>query len=854
MSVKIDSILFQDSYTGTYSGGADTGADFLMGCVGDFMYATIDFHVSWSILDSNIDFSSSDKTLTLKPCGLLTADWIQAGFSKGDTIAVVDSASNDGNFTITDITSNVIIVAEAVANESASGVNVYGTTAVHAIDFFYNLTQNTNQRRQPLGTAWGPNNPARLSQNSNFNSITDPNSIQKYSGIANIYYGGYAFMEPNATSLAWYTDTVDGINCKPKLTFLGTSADYKQQYQIVFPFLITPFFTANQLSLLQNAYAQSKSTGVNLVDLVPPELFNQLQFVYQIDAKYTTNQRIINHTTDINETFEESNISWFNSFFPSGVYDYAGNLLTQSQFKFVSIVYTDNLGNVITEIDFNQETNVVLKYTVTSGSPSRLIDSLFVLNFAYAPGTTNEYQGYSAAHQGGFRKAFLHDRAVTSEGGATVNGDKFGTAFQAITGCSATHGGGNVTVSFKINLGATSKAVFENASEQNRNYLLWVTPQSNTATEMVNSNRSAIIADVNLATTNTDDGSLFSIVTNNQSDVYFYKCDDCNEVSDLANPETAFNDYVGGYGISYAQFKVKKGSIIKSIKTSFEVQVRVAATSVLLGSFPVEEWNNDTSSFWDGTLTQINIDQPRTFPLPTDDLRNTRKIYRQTNLDTSEYYFYSLIYGFQLGYQYWQSVLNYYEVFNRYHTNYWAVYSQGYVGKTTDSDFVRIVPTTETTAIKFKIVAEIYDTTTGVATEFIRYCDVNCFDEHGNAATYNLSINTLDKYGNSLSGVISEEFPTTAACSISASSLATPVGYSPLGELIAYYTSGGTEIYDRVSSDDAGVRAGSIWNELPNVLIDTVSNVGKIVAELDVNNLALPVNNLRIYSKLTFVK
>lgn len=853
MPVNVTDIRFQDSYTGTYSGGADIGADFLMGCVGDFVYVTIDFNVAWSILDANFDFDETERTITIKPCGLVSGDWIEAGFQDNDTIIIEGSGSNDGTYTIVEITATSITVLQALTNESGSGINVYGASVVNSIDFYYNLTD----RRQPLPTAWGPHNPLRLGQNNSFNSLTDPNALQKYTGVANTYYNGYSFMKQNSPSLAWYTSRVDGVSCRPQLTFLGETADYKQQYRIKFPFLITPLTKSDQLQLLKDAFEQSQASGVNPSNFAQPDYFtgqNSLQFIFQIDAKFTTNKAQVDHTSDLETTFKPSNLSWFNSFFPSGVYDVSGNLLTNCQYKFVSIAYTVN-GDAADAIDFNEETDVLLIIGKTAGSSALVDASKFVLNFCLAPTNTTEYQNYSSANQLNFREVFLHDRAVNQAAQPAVNGDQYGTGYQAITDCSAVANAGNIEISFKINLGATSQSVFENATA-GRNYLIWVTPQNSNVVEMVASNRSAILGDVNEAVTDTDDDTLLEIVTNGQPDVYFYKCDNCDDSADLASltPETGFNDYVGGYGINWTQFKVKSGCVINSIKTSFEVQVTVAATSELLGSFPLEEWNLDTSSFWDGNINQINVDQPRNFPLATEDLRNTRKIIRNTNIDGGGYYGYDMIYGFQMGYQYWQNLVNYYKVFNRYHTNYWAVYSQGYVGKTTDPGYTRIVPVTQTTKIYFKIEWEVLDNTTEVVTTFTHYANVYCYDENGNTSGWTLTQDTTDKFGNSLSGVIQQDEPTTVVVSISGGSLATPVGYTAVGELIAYYTSGGQEVFDRIASDDAGVREGSIWEELPSLLIDTTNNVGKIVADLDPNNLEVPVENIRIYGKLTFVK
>lgn len=853
MPVTITEIKFQDTYTGTESGGADQGADFLMGCVGDYMYAIIDFYVDWSLLNLNFDFDADDQTITIKSCGLVTGNWIDAGFQVGDSIEVSGSGTNDGSYTITELTDTVATVAETLIDESASGVSIYGTSTINSIDYYYNLTD----RRQPLPQAWGPNNPLRSLQN-NFNSLTDPNSLQKYTGVANTYYEGYSFMKPNSPSLAWYTHTIDGTSARPQLMFLGTTADYKQQYRITFPFLITPPFLSEQLSLIKNAYTQSQVSGANTAPFQQPDYFNgqnSLQFIFQIDAKYTTNKAKVDHTSSITTSFNPSNLSWFNSFFPSGVYDVAGNLLTQCQYKFSSIAYTIG-GDDVDEIDFNQETDVEITMSKPVGSSATFDLSKFVVNFCYAPMDTHEYQAYSAANQLTFRQVFIHDRAVNQAASPSVNGDMFGTAYQIITDCSGVVSGGNLVISFKINMGATAKSVFENAAESNRNYIIWVTPQNNNVVEMVASNRSAILCDVNEATTDTDDSTLLQIVTNAQPDTYFYRCDDCDAESELSahSPETAFNGYIGDYGINFTQFKVKSGCTINKINVSFEAQVRNAATTVLLGSFPLEEWNNDTTVFWDGNINQIQIDQPRNLPLPTEDLRNTRRIIRNSNIDGGGFYGYNMIYGFQLGYQYWQNLTNFYKVFNRYHTNYWAVYSQGYVGDTTDPNFTRIVPVTQTTEIVLKLVFEILENTTGVVTTFEHYADIFCYDENGNDGTWTITQDTFDKYGNSLSGVIQEEAPTTIVVDITGGSLATPGGYTALGELVAFYTSGGKEIFDRVSTLDAGVRQGSIWNELPNLLIDTTNNVASISADLDVNNLETTVNNIRVYGKLTFVK
>jgi len=815
MAINITSILFQDDYTGTYTLGTDTGVPFLMGNIGDFMYVTIDAEIGWSVLNKEMTFVSSSSTITITN----GTSWIDAGFKVGDTIIVNGTANNNSSFTIIAISLNILTTLESLTDETASSTNVYGITPIQSIDLYYNLVGNNDQ--------------------ITYISLTDIESFQKYSGdITSIYSGSYT-LQQNSTSLAWQTLEVDGIDCSPVLTTSGYSDDYKQLISIVFPFLITPFTQPGQLQLIQNAYAQSIGVNPNNTNLIPPRYFFQqcLKFIYQIDAKFSLTNPIADHSSNPLTIFSNGNSAWFNGFFPTGTI-FNGSLITKKQYNFISITYSDALTNVISSFDYNQVSSVEMVIEKINGNWNSE-DDLIVLNFCWIPNNSANIQGYSQQNQINFRRSYLHDRCRTVVNALPTNGDQFGLDTQVITNLSTTISGATLTINFDVDLGSYCKSVF---SENNKDFMFWVSPETiiveeeSIITTLNTCDRSALLCDVNETFTNTDDDKLFEIITAGSDNVLFL-----NETPSAAQC-TDIRGMIGTYNRAKCDFKVKDNCTINSINLSFECNVNGM-------TFPIEQWNNRTSDFWDGVGTQIQINEYAGFDIKQDSPFQIRSINRLPASDGGGYIAYRLYYSFQLGYKFWDNINNFPPEVLFWHNQYWAAYTQGLIGKAGNGiDGDVLFPKIN---ISFKIEWNITDNTTGIETQFIRYCETNVFDQYGNIGDFISGSNkTFDLNGNDLNGTILNNGKTLVQATFSTST--TIIGTKDLdGILYFYYENGEISKLDRISINDLVPETiNSVWLQPPTVTYGDYDVV--VYGIIDTSILQLAPKNIRLYSKLNY--
>jgi hypothetical protein len=142
--------------------GVSGGASYFVGSVADRIGESIVISIAWNITEARLQFISSSKTIKLlNPYD--SRRWSLQGFKVGDTITVVDSVSNDGNYTIVSISDDdlSIVVAQALTNEKDRSASVHGVTLITSLDYLYNLI--------------GQNTP------ETYVSLVDPTNIQVFS-------------------------------------------------------------------------------------------------------------------------------------------------------------------------------------------------------------------------------------------------------------------------------------------------------------------------------------------------------------------------------------------------------------------------------------------------------------------------------------------------------------------------------------------------------------------------------------------------------------------------------------------------------------------------------------------------
>lgn len=807
MPVYIRDIKFQDQYTGVISGnGSDTGTDKFIGCVGDLIYLIIDFYVQWKA-EATFTFDATTDTIT-KPS--ISGRWIDLGFQVGDTIEVVGSVSNDGTYTIESINNFVIKVVEDITTTETTNCIIYGTTAVNGFDFYYNMVGNSLNQNIPSGS-------------KNFVSLTDFPSIQKFTGTVG-EESATTTLEPNATSLAWWDWEASTNSLKPELYNNGTDDKYRQNFILNFQFFIKPFSDRNQYTLLNNAYNQGNDIKVSntIYSFIEPTYFYQqcLAFIYQIDAKYLITNPKPDQSTYYKTVF--GNTAWYNQFFPTGI-KFGGNTLTKTQYEFHSIAY--GTGDALR---YDVTTAVTLVIKKLSGNWSE--NDKYVVHFAAIPNNDVNYSGYQNKNQHNFRQSFYYDRCYNNVGGGPVDGDMYGTDIQAIARCTSSAVTDMLTITFDLDLGLNTQAFLA----LNPYYMIWVTPQDYLCDTSTNADRSAILCDVNKAFTNTDDATLLQ----------FYGWPD-NVMFDSQGEtfKTSYIGLLGEYGRASCKFQVKENCIIKKINTSIIIKAYGIGLPDVI--FPIEQWNNETEQFWNGKLTDINILNKRNFDIVTANIFNERNIIRQSSDDIPGYYSYLLQYGFQVGYQFWQNLLDIPNMYLSYSNNYWPVYSQGSVenGPYLLGDY--------NTEAYFKIYWEIYDNATGNTTEFENLATLSFYDSLNNFATCSGSNNTYDYNGNDLQGGFLLDNQTSVVSFFESVGSVDIIGTTATSvDMILYYEYENRSVWDVINTNDSSAKENSAWVNVPT-LVYTSYQVNA-AAYCDFSKFNIKPQNIRLYSKIYY--
>ena len=215
---------------------SDGGVSYLNGCVNDKIIHTLDFYIEKTALLMRLKFDSTNKTITIANNINFDSFIKTYGYVVGEKITITDSVSNNAEFTITAITDRVITVSESLTNETAEGANIYLSSKIKAIDFYYNILNS------PTGKA------------DNFLSLIDKRTLQRYSVLKGLDASDtsttHYFVNGTETK-DWITDTFSGSNTEATIKGAGIT-DYKQKFTIVHTFYNTPIWTKDYLLNFQN--------------------------------------------------------------------------------------------------------------------------------------------------------------------------------------------------------------------------------------------------------------------------------------------------------------------------------------------------------------------------------------------------------------------------------------------------------------------------------------------------------------------------------------------------------------------------------------------------------------------------
>ena len=333
----------------------------LIGGLGGKVETTIDFIIHWETM--NVDLTLYNNQIARNDGASFIAD----GFRIGQTIYVdyiglASSSPNSGEFVIIGIANDILTLGEITTSISSSTLengtlpftadigtfdyNIYGTTKVQNINFYFGLVENA--------------------QAPTYVSLLD-GETQKYtkSGLDADNYGTYS-LDIASSNQSWITGTSADISATT-ITELGigtsgVSTGYEQYFQIVLPFFISPTY-------LDTLVDTNGELNGNLFSQLAGA--NTLKFVYRIEAG-TDNSTVILNT-------DNGNINAFLNVGSVGFYDQFRNTSTTPEYSVLSIAYEDANANPVNELIKNATTSVTINLASANG---RFTDSLTKCNLS----------------------------------------------------------------------------------------------------------------------------------------------------------------------------------------------------------------------------------------------------------------------------------------------------------------------------------------------------------------------------------------------------------------------------------------------------------------------------------------
>ena len=448
---------------------SDMGVSYLNGCINDKSVLILDFYIEKTTkYYKRLNFDSATKTIT-NVNNLDAESFIQIGYLVGETIRF-SAGVNDGTYTITSLTDYSITVAESITSAIVESTLVYLTSAITALDYYYNLIND------PKGTK------------QDFISQQDNRFIQKYT-VDGLDAGDTSTVS-NFTiasqSYDWVTDVLTGSVSQCTIVGLGIT-NHQQAFRITHTFFQAPLWTKDKYNNFLNRFAPNNY----LNDKAPT-------YTYLINGKYNSK------SADIAISFFDNKITstaaWFNQ----------NNDRTFPEYEFNTIEYVNNAdSSILTEIDITKTVNIVLKVTSASGKFTN--SSQFILNFIYCSLTPANYQ--VAKHA--LRQNAINDRAIVTHAGGSVNGEFYGSAYQVLSGVTVTIvDANNATINFTTTFTSQGKAAFASVAESDRNYAITVACQDVEITSSEAIDRTNVLCDFNNAYYDFNDATLLNLVDN----------------------------------------------------------------------------------------------------------------------------------------------------------------------------------------------------------------------------------------------------------------------------------------------------------------------------------------------------
>lgn len=598
MAFTFTSRKFYNQFTGTGGGGVS----YLNTNVADKVTCIIEGYFKWSLETARLTFDSASKKISLAN-QFDKRSFIDEGFKAGDTFTSVGTVSNNGSFTIVEVTARYITTVEALVNETAEAASVYGTTLVTAMDFYYNLIANSEQ--------------------ATYVSKTDKGTLQRYivDGL-DAAVATPVFMLVGSNSYGWVTDELTGDVSEVTVEGAGI-ADYKQKFKITQYFFHTNLWSEDLFTNLTDGKAPAEYTGSNSV-----------KHICKVDGKFDFDSPVVDHTGELANVNGKS--AWFNQ-------SSAG---TKAEYTLNGIVYQDfDTDEVLTTLQVKAKTKV----SITVGSRNgTFVDnqSDFAIAHYFCPLNSADFIDTDTTMLQNFR----FDATQFTIGDAPTDGIKFGTDYQSITDAEVEFiDANNCIVRFVVDYSDATKLYLKARPDSNRNYVIALACSDITKTETRNTDQVNLLCDFQSASYDYRNEDLMGMKD------YFhgfpFPNTDINEVNNVAG-------YEGDYFYESVPFWIETASVASVTPTLNKVKIQILATKTGEDDFILEEkqFTTDTIRKLKG-VQDINILNDRGFILPDDSVYNRANIIRRSDLDTGTKAYYEIQYGFVLRYETWRDVI-----------------------------------------------------------------------------------------------------------------------------------------------------------------------------------------------------
>lgn len=568
--------------------------EWLLGVTPETITATMNISIGWYAL------ATASNTITFNNAGfVLPAEIIKSNsplfseFNVGDLINITNTTSNNATgLTVTEKISNfaIRVGGASFVAETSTTANVIGKTPITALSFFYGLIENNEALNY-------------LSKIDNSNQVFIANSIDA-------------------------TDTVTVVNMLPdgvkswqngSMTIQGNGVDtYNQKFIITHTFQLLPSFLDGQFTDIQNGIKASYYNDVKC-----------LKYVSKIIGLY--------QSTDPNKSQTGINSSVLGN---TGQYDENFNN-KPTNYYIDSVVHKNPYNVVLSGVELTTTENtfeIVVKNTVNT--PFSNTNTKLEIGFSLCPNSSEYTDTTKDVYEN-----FALDKALLTLGGATLNGDLYGTDEQIFKGVTATFvSSSEVLISGKIAL--TQNLIDRVKGFVNQRYLMYVITQKHTLSTTESDKVSLLVE----ATDFFQDLSEVGLIEFNNNLIPHNNTTLAPSIqTEYFNGDEVILDSLINYDLTGLN-----GDLIDFKTLTTEIYATNGVDEFVLESFV---YNFASDSKING-VTFVNFSQNRNFKLTLNDDRRLITIERRTDLDVGDLYVYEVKYPFAIRWEYWVQQAN----------------------------------------------------------------------------------------------------------------------------------------------------------------------------------------------------